>query len=172
MNIFYLDEDPVIAAEMQCNKHVVKMSLETAQLLCSPFNPGEAPYLRSHYNHQHAIWARESRDNYRWLLIHGLALCREYTARYGKTHSSEKVIMWCFKNVHKIDFPSKGFTTPPYAISADKNCRMLIPDFDSFSRVEQYHLYYIMDKSHFAIWPNDKIPAWYVEGARVYHELA
>ena len=102
------------------------MSLETAQLLCSPFNPGEAPYLRSHYNHQHAIWARESRDNYRWLLIHGLALCREYTARYGKTHSSEKVIMWCFKNVHKIDFPSKGLTIPPYAISADKNCRMLI----------------------------------------------
>ena len=58
----------------------------------------------------------------------------------------------------KIDFPSKGLTIPPYAISADKNCRMLIPDFDSFSRVEQYHLYYIMDKSHFAIWPNDKIP--------------
>ena len=171
VNIFYLDEDPVIAAKMQCNKHVVKMSCETAQLLCSAFNPGEAPYLRSHYNHQHAIWARESRDNYRWLLIHGLALCKEYTERYGKIHASEKVIKWCFRNVYRIDFPKEGLTTPPYAISPDMNCRTLISEFDSLSRVEQYHLYYIMDKSHFAVWPEGKMPQWYLEGALIYHEM-
>ena len=171
VNIFYLDEDPVIAAKMQCNKHVVKMSCERAQLLCSAFNPGEAPYLRSHYNHQHAIWARESRDNYRWLLIHGLALCKEYTERYGKIHASEKVIKWCFRNAYRIDFPKEGLTTPPYAISPDMNCRTLISEFDSLSRVEQYHLYYIMDKSHFAVWPEGKMPQWYLEGALIYHEM-
>ena len=171
VNIFYLDEDPVIAAKMQCNKHVVKMSCETAQVLCSAFNPGEAPYLRSHYNHQHAIWARESRDNYRWLLIHGLALCKEYTERYGKIHASEKVIKWCFRNAYRIDFPKEGLTTPPYAISPDMNCRTLISEFDSLSRVEQYHLYYIMDKSHFAVWPEGKMPQWYLEGALIYHEM-
>ena len=171
VNIFYLDEDPVIAAKMQCNKHVVKMSCETAQLLCSAFNPGEAPYLRSHYNHQHAIWARESRDNYRWLLIHGLALCKEYTERYGKIHASEKVIKWCFRNAYRIDFPKEGLTTPPYAISPDMNCRTLISEFDSLSRVEQYHLYYIMDKSHFAVWPEGKMPQWYLEGELIYHEM-
>ena len=33
MNIFYLHKDPVIAAQMSCDKHVVKMILESAQLL-------------------------------------------------------------------------------------------------------------------------------------------
>jgi len=171
MNIFYLNENPIIAAKMQCNKHVVKMTLETAQLLCSPFPEGEAPYKRSHYKHPASIWLRESRDNYRWLLMHGLALAKEYTERYGRVHSSEKVIKWCFVNVYKIDFPEEGLTTPPYAISADMNCRMLITEFDSLSRVEQYQLYYIMDKNHFAMWPEGKMPEWYEQGAVIYNEL-
>ena len=171
MNIFYLDEDPIIAAKMQCNKHVVKMTLETAQLLCSAFLPGQAPYKRSHYNHPSSIWARESRENYRWLLIHGLALAKEYTERYGKVHSSEKVIKWCFMHVYMLDFPKEGLTTPPYAISPDMNCRTLISDFDSLTRVEQYQLYYIMDKSHFAVWPEGKMPEWYIEGAGIYYEM-
>ena len=33
MNIFYLHKNPVTAAEMSCDKHVVKMILESAQLL-------------------------------------------------------------------------------------------------------------------------------------------
>ena len=33
MNIFVVDEDPVIAARQLCDKHVVKMILETAQML-------------------------------------------------------------------------------------------------------------------------------------------
>ena len=35
MNIFYLHEDPVKAAKLQYNKHVVKMILESAQMLCT-----------------------------------------------------------------------------------------------------------------------------------------
>ena len=35
MNIFYLDKCPVKSAEMSCDKHVVKMILESAQLLCT-----------------------------------------------------------------------------------------------------------------------------------------
>ena len=35
MNIFVLDESPVTSAQMQCDKHIVKMPLETAQMLCS-----------------------------------------------------------------------------------------------------------------------------------------
>ena len=33
MNIFYLHENPEICAEYHCDKHVVKMILETAQML-------------------------------------------------------------------------------------------------------------------------------------------
>ena len=35
MNIFYLSHDPVKAAQVQYNKHVVKMILEYAQILCT-----------------------------------------------------------------------------------------------------------------------------------------
>ena len=35
MNIFYVDRDPVKAAQMMCDKHIVKMILESAQMLCS-----------------------------------------------------------------------------------------------------------------------------------------
>ena len=33
MNIFYLNEDPRIAAEEHCDKHVCKMTIEYCQLL-------------------------------------------------------------------------------------------------------------------------------------------
>ena len=35
MNIFYLSHCPKKAAQVQYNKHIVKMILETAQLLCT-----------------------------------------------------------------------------------------------------------------------------------------
>ena len=43
MNIFVIDKDPVVAAQNLCDKHVVKMILESAQMLCAPFENGEAP---------------------------------------------------------------------------------------------------------------------------------
>ena len=33
MNIFVLNKDPVLAAQEQCDKHVVKMIVESAQML-------------------------------------------------------------------------------------------------------------------------------------------
>ena len=48
MNIFYLDPDPVAAAQMQCDKHVVKMALETAQILSTVLG---GPYKPTHAKH-------------------------------------------------------------------------------------------------------------------------
>ena len=75
--IFILDKDPINVAKIQCDKHVIKMCLETAQMLCSIFEPGIAPYKRTHYNHPCSKWIRESKDNYKWLIKHDKALCRE-----------------------------------------------------------------------------------------------
>lgn len=91
MNIFYLDKDPDKAATMMYSKHVVKMILESAQLLCTAHhvldgNDADVPYKPTHKNHPSAIWARESADNYAWLYFHMLALGEEYTKRYGKKH--------------------------------------------------------------------------------------
>ena len=93
MNIFYLDKCPIKAAQVQYNKHVVKMILESAQLLCTAHHcimgsDADVPYKATHRNHPSAIWARRSAENYTWLYRHFIALCEEYTKRYGRTHLS------------------------------------------------------------------------------------
>ena len=110
MNIFFLDKDPVKAAQYQCDKHVVKMILESAQLLCSAHHIlgsiGERPtkfYKLTHKNHPCAIHIRKNPSNYKWMTDHANALCDEYTYRYGKVHASESLIDWCFWNYPKFD---------------------------------------------------------------------
>ena len=100
MNIFILDKDVKKCAQYHCDKHVVKMILETAQLLCgvhhvTAHDTAHVPYKLSHKNHPCAIWARESFSNYVYLCELGLELCKEYTHRYGKRHKSLDVILWC-----------------------------------------------------------------------------
>jgi phage-related protein len=72
MNIFILDKDPKKIAMYHNDKHVVKMIVETAQLLCTAHHVsgtnGDIPYRKTHQNHPCSIWARESIENYNWLL--------------------------------------------------------------------------------------------------------
>ena len=94
MNIFVLHTDPEKAATMMCDKHVIKMVLETAQMLCTiahGMGYDGAPYRSTHKNHPCTVWAAKTSSNWSWLLRHGFALCDEYTKRYGKNHKS---IMW------------------------------------------------------------------------------
>ena len=88
MNIFYLDKCPDKAARLQYNKHVVKMILESAQMLCTAHHcygdkdqVENVPYKQAHLNHPSTIWARRSRATYMWLYEHMLALGHEYTHR-------------------------------------------------------------------------------------------
>lgn len=94
MNIFIVNTSPTQAARELCDKHVVKMPLETAQLLCTTAHTLKlsAPYRPTHVNHPCAVWVRSSKDAFVWLVEHGLALCHEYTRRYNKIHASQKVI--------------------------------------------------------------------------------
>ena len=93
MNIFYLDKDPVKAAQLQYNKHVVKMILESAQMLCTVHHQymgedADVPYKSTHKNHPSTRWVATSAQNYEWLYRHFIALCDEYTKRYKKIHLS------------------------------------------------------------------------------------
>ena len=97
MNIFVLDLDPQKCAWYHCDKHVVKMIVETAQLLSTAHhingnNIGDFIYKKTHVNHPCAIWARESKENYVWLSKLGFWLCMEYRRRYGKIHKTELLI--------------------------------------------------------------------------------
>ena len=122
MNIFYLDSDPVKAAQIQYNKHVVKMILESAQMLCTAHHCyGNAeqklnvPYKQAHLNHPSTIWARQCKANYRWLYLHMMALGYEYTKRYDKMHAS---IVKCakFLNIPPVHIPDGEFCEPPQAM--------------------------------------------------------
>jgi hypothetical protein len=162
MNIFFLDENPTLSAQYHVDKHVVKMILETAQLLCSvhhvtdqeptKYRPStvQVPYKLSHKNHPCAIWARHSLSNYLYLCELGLELGKEYTYRYGKKHKSIEVIEWCI--VNKPNIPDIGFTTPA----------MAMPDeYKVDSVVESYRNYYMGAKISLASWKNREKPFWF-----------
>lgn len=154
MNIFFLDWDVEKNAQYHCDKHVVKMILETAQLLCGVHHMSDhitvqIPYKLSHKNHPCAIWARESLTNYLYLGELGLELCREYTHRYGKKHKSQEIIEWCLLNKPQIQ--DVGFTTPPKAM----------PDeYKTEDVIESYRKYYLGAKKTFLTWKERQVPEW------------
>ena len=104
MNIFVTDPDPVASAQVLPDKHIVKMPLETCQMLSivgsSKWGHGfgtlpkidGTPYKTdkgAFRNHPCTIWAQ---NNFYWLIEHGLALCAEYTHRYNRVHSCQHTI--------------------------------------------------------------------------------
>ncbi len=152
MNIFAVDTDPKIAAQQLCDKHVVKMILESAQMLCSVFPNGDAPYRRAFYNHPCTKWARESAENYEWLLDHAYAMCQEYTRRYGKVHKSLDAISWCGSNYHKLNIPRKGLT---------KFAQAMPEQYKNSCGVTAYRSYYNGEKAYFAKWSKRETPSWF-----------
>ena len=153
MNIFILDENPDTAARQHCDKHVVKMILETAQMLCTAHweSGGEAPYKSTHKNHPCTIWARESVDNYKWLCDLGVSLCDEYTQRYGRVHKTQAIIEWLVDNVPNIpDVPMTPFA-------------QAMPDeYKSKNAVQAYRNYYLGEKQNIAVWKYSQPPRWFV----------
>jgi hypothetical protein len=154
VNIFFLDWDVEKNAQYHCDKHVVKMILETAQLLCGVHHMTDqvneqVPYKLSHKNHPCAIWARESLTNYLYLGELGLELSREYTHRYGKKHKSQEIIEWCLMN--KPHIQDIGFTTPPKAMPEE---------YKTEDVIESYRKYYLGAKKTFLSWKERQIPEW------------
>ena len=143
MNIFYLDKCPEKAARLQYNKHVDKMILESAQMLCTAHHcygdkdqVENVPYKQAHLNHPSTVWTRRSKSTYMWLYNHMMALGNEYTKRYGKTHLS---ITKC------KDF----LAIPPRHIQGDDWCQppQAMPDeYKDECSIQAYWNYYIGEK--------------------------
>ena len=153
MNIFYLHRDPVKAAQYQYNKHVVKMILESAQMLCTAHHCygdkdqiQNVPYKQAHLNHPSTVWTRRSKSTYMWLYNHMMALGNEYTKRYGKTHLS---ITKCKNFLAKPPVHIQGdeFVQPPQCM----------PDeYKDPCSIKAYWNYYIAEK-HIVAGKNEKI---------------
>ena len=159
MNIFYLDRDPVIAAQMSCDKHVVKMILESAQMLSTAHRVLDGDeyadkvglYKMAHKNHPSTIWVRSSYQHYKWLYDHMVALIREYTYRYGKHHATERLLTPLSEYPQAI--PVGDYTNPPQCMP--EVCK-------GEDTVLAYQNYYIIEKSGFARWTKREIPTWFL----------
>jgi len=108
MNIFATNPCPNQSAIRLPDKHINKMPLECCQMLSViaskwyynygmlPRVGGEQYYLTekgAFRNHSCTKWAAQSPNNARWLIEHGLHLCDEFEARYGKIHSCHNTLM-------------------------------------------------------------------------------
>lgn len=147
MNIFYLHHLPLVAAKMHCDKHVVKMVLETAQLLAAVHHihgNSNVTYKLTHANHPCTKWAAASPRHYKWLQRLGEELSNEYRFRYDRDHKCEQYIKGELKH-------------PPAALSSLPDTwieppRCMPDECKRDSVVESYREYYRQAKREFATW--------------------
>lgn len=164
MNIFVLDANPATAARFHNDRHVVKMILESCQLMVIAHSvvDGSVPrrlrlgpsYVPSHRNHPCALWARASAANYLWLHKLATALLGEYTLRYNKVHSYERTVA--------------ALAAPPAGLQGTELTPhpQCMPDQYRVAgdAVRAYRAYYVGEKQHIASWyrnTKSKVPAWY-----------
>jgi hypothetical protein len=163
MNIFVLDENPIIAAKYHCDKHIVKMAVESNQMLATSYHllstdnnwkyfPSDNPYRITHINHPCSKWVRESEGNFRWLLDLALAIGEEHHKRYGKYTKSYHVSLWFQKNIHMMRFPNKKMTN--FVICMDDI-------YKKNSVVDSYRHLYTTGKRHICTWNHTETPKWF-----------
>ena len=185
MNIFYLDSNTNLCAKYHVDKHVIKMILETCQLLSTAHRLLDGTestvtsatgrkvkkwllsdwrestlYSATHNNHPSAVWCRKSKANYLWLARLNVELCVEYTYRYGKVHKCEssQLVESLLSNVPN-NISNDSFTEPTPAMPDD--CKV------KGNSIKSYRNYYFMNKQHLSSWKGKinsrEVPDWFYE---------
>jgi len=181
MNLFVLDNDPVKAAQLQCDKHVVKMVVESAQMLSTahrildgtvemresksgknmikywvhPDSGLESILYRvAHQSHPCTVWTMQSKANYDWHYKHFVALCDEYKYRYGKVHMSDEKLR-SILSVAPENIPDGQLTKQPLAMKSNPECM-----FDDV--VKSYRAFYQTKQERFKmVWSKREVPSWF-----------
>jgi hypothetical protein len=169
MNLFVLDEDPVVAAHMVCDKHAGKMAVEGMQCLVSallisdappktmPVTSKGEPHKGGYHNHPVVHWAAECWGNFRWLYDHTIGLCETYEQRYGKEHAVKEQLDQLIGGVRWSDYIPHvaSVRRRDYLANMTPFVRCLnldLLDEESYSAVEAYREFYYREKRHFAKW--------------------
>ena len=154
MNIFVLDYDHTTCAQYHCDKHIVKMPLETAQMLSSVYARynEEGPYLPVHGKHPCTLWAGNTVENYKWLWKLGNALLKEYTYRYERTHKCAEVM--ALLRCPPKQLTARGFT---------KFAQAMPDEYKHTDVVTAYRNYYRGAKRNLAVWSKREPPAFMEE---------
>lgn len=156
MNIFVLDTDIQTCSQYHADQHVVKMILESAQMLCTVLNKNgiRAPYRSTHVNHPCTLWAGQSLDNWRWLRDLALALNQEYGYRFDKEED------------HKSALVARDLPEPPIANLGLTEFAQAMPEEYKVpgDAVAAYRRFYIGEKSRFVTWTKRPVPSWFEIG--------
>mgnify|MGYP003309269594 CR=1 FL=1 len=160
MNIFHLHKNPEICASYHCDKHVVKMILETGQMLSTAYQRhcglDEQLYKPAYPKHPMTIWVGDNRDNINWAYQNANCIGQEYFKRFNKIHKSSKVLLNIAFNDHKNDIPKGDMTPPPHCMPDQYKLR-------SDLYVNAYRDFYKGEKEYFAKWEKDpsRKPTWW-----------
>lgn len=179
MNIFFLSMSPEEAARWHANIHVVKMIVETAQLLCNvhhraaekashclpPYTrKARIPYKDSRSGHRKLgsmIWVAESLGNYRWGVRLGLALCREYNKGRGRAegrreqHRTQAVLEWLRDHEPRFQRTKRTPVRAQHLAMPDKFKK-------APSAVDAYRDYYFSKRRTMPMaWPEGRVPEWW-----------
>lgn len=157
MNIFALDKSPIKSAQYLCDCHVVKMILESAQLLATHlqlhgYERGDMPGM-THTGHPCRKWVSENPANARWLYEHFVALLDEYSYRYNKKHSYERY-RERFNQIFTAD-----------STNATAHAQAMPQEYKDKDSIEAYRKYY-RSKQHtmkkFMVWTKRPVPDWFI----------
>jgi len=181
MNLFILDKDPILAAQLQCDKHVVKMIVESAQMLSTthrildghvekrPSKSGKTMvnywvhpnsnlentlYKAVHHKHPCTLWTMESSANYFWHVMHFNALLKEFEHRYGHEHGS-KFLLPVLSSLPK-NIPMGPQTPFRLAMKDSPECIAL------GDPVKAYQAFYQTKQKRFSmVWTKRETPTWF-----------
>lgn len=182
MNIFYFDTDTKRCAKQHCDKHVVKMIIEYAQLLSTAHRvlDGTEQIVKSasgrnykkwilatglnehllastHVNHPSNKWVRDNIENYKYLYELWIELLLEYTCRYNKDHAYNRLID------HLKELPKNiaiGNFSPPWRAMPEEY-KLDKREIDYCEK--SYQFYFNAEKQHIAKWKHGNIPSWFVQ---------
>ena len=151
MNIFVLDNDIEKCAQYHCDKHVVKMILESAQMLSAALrlNGINQGYQVTHKNHPCTKWTRESLSNWNWLQSLSTALNHEYKFRFDRqtNHKSYDLI----KNLPAPEIKDYGLT--PFA-------QAMPSQYKNENPIAAYRDFYCGEKKNLLFWTKRMKPEW------------
>jgi hypothetical protein len=181
MNIFRLDDNPRKAAELQCDKHIPKMIVESAQMLSTTHRMLDGietkclsksgkrmvkyyllesdlepiMYKAVHFNHPSTVWTRESIENYQWHYEHFVGLCDEYKYRYGRIHKTDELLRDILKRP-PVNIPKVSET--PFKLAMGSNPECMYPS----DPVRSYREFYQTKQDRFKmVWTKRPVPEWF-----------
>jgi hypothetical protein len=120
------------SARSHIDAHITKIPVEAAQLMYGAHHShptaegwiesaprrlsGDRGYKPVHMRNPLRLWISENAHHYRHVAAYAMALCREYTHRYGRVHACEEHVRWLAG--HEPAIPDPGCITrdPPLAM--------------------------------------------------------